>query len=274
MFAAGCMGAVGDESQTPTPDGGTTTGKQGQTIYTRDVHPTMNKCSGGACHNSDASSAALGKFYAMDATAGYGRITTAPTIIGAAGQAFSSVAPILTKIAAGHQGVTYTSDEISKITNWLAKETEERKGSMPTMPVVDPKQVLKDFSGCLTLADFNTAQMSQKWGALAANNNQKCTGCHSVGGDGFIANLDANIMFPTISKYSGYMLKFFSVDTSTTPAKVVMNTGSFKNAGEVIASHPRFNPTTNAGITALKAWYDLAVAKQTAGGCGAATLTD
>jgi len=269
------MGAVGDESQTPTPDGGgTTTGKQGQQIYTRDVHPAMNKCSGGACHNVDASSAALGKFYAMDAAMGYSKITTAPTIIGAAGQAFSSVAPILTKISTGHQGVTYTPDEISKITSWLAKETEERKGSMPTMPVVDPKQVLKDFSGCLTLADFNTAQMAQKWGALATADNRKCVNCHQAGGDGFVANPDANVMFPIISKYSGYMLKFFSVDTSVTPAKVVINTGSFKNAGETIVSHPRFNPTTNAGMTALKAWYDLAAAKQTAGTCGASTLTD
>src|SRR5688572_24539995 len=101
MFAAGCMGAVGDESQMPSPDsGGTTTGKQGQTIYTRDVHSIMNKCSGGACHNTDAASGALGKFYAMDAAVGYQKITVAPTIVGSGAAAFSSVSPILTHIAA------------------------------------------------------------------------------------------------------------------------------------------------------------------------------
>ncbi len=265
------MGSVGDEGQGNRPDsGGTTTGKMGQTVYTRDVHPIMNKCSGGACHNTDASSGALGKFYAMDAAMGYTKITTSPTIVGAAAQAFSSVAPVLTKIAAGHQGITYTNDEITKITNWLSTEVNDRKdGTTPTTPSVDPKAVLRTFSGCLTIADFNTALMAQKWGALSADNNQKCLNCHQGGGDGFIANTNADLMFKLMSENSAYLLKFFSVDTSGTPAKVVINTGSFMNAGQTIAGHPRFNPTTNAGMTALKAFYDLAVAKQTAGTCSA-----
>src|SRR5512139_1549810 len=98
LFAAGCMGAVGETGTTGGPDSGTTTGKMGQTIYTRDVHPALNKCSGGACHSTDASSGALGKFYAADAAAGYQAITNAPTIIGSGAQAFSSVAPVLTHI--------------------------------------------------------------------------------------------------------------------------------------------------------------------------------
>jgi len=78
-----------------------------------------------------------------------------------------------------------------------------------------------------------------------------------------------------MSENSAYMLKFFSVDTSSTPAKVVVNTGSFMNAGTTIVGHPRFNPTTNIGMTALKAFYDLAMAKQTAGTCSATpTLKD
>ena len=277
LFAAGCVGAVGDEGQGTGPDSGTTTGnKMGATIYARDVHPALNKCSGGACHNTDAVSGALGKFYAMDATAGYAKIVASPTIIGAGAQAFSSVAPILTKIQAGHQGVTYSPDDVSKITNWLSVETTEHMdGTMPTTPSVDPKQVLRTFSGCLTIADFNTAQMAQKWSALSADNNQKCLNCHQGGGDGFIVNANADLMFKIMSENSAYMLKFFSVDTSGTPAKVVVNTGSFTNAGVTIAGHPRFNPTTNIGMTALKAFYDLAMAKQTAGTCSATpTLKD
>ena len=275
LFAAGCVGAVGDEGQQTGPDSGTTTGnKMGATIYARDVYPALNKCSGGACHNSDAASGALGKFYATDAAASYQRIVAAPTIIGAGAQAFSSVAPILTHIAAGHKGVTYTADEISKITNWLSVETTEHMGSTPTTPSVDPKQVLRTFSGCLTIADFNTAQMAQKWSALSADNNQKCVNCHQGGGDGFIVNANADLFFKVMSENSAYMLKFFSVDTSSTPAMVVVNTGSFMNAGVTIAGHPRFDPTNNAGMIALKAFYDLAAAKQAAGTCGPATLKD
>jgi hypothetical protein len=49
LFAAGCVGAVGetgtggDDTMEPDPSG-----KMGATIYARDVHPAMNKCSGGA----------------------------------------------------------------------------------------------------------------------------------------------------------------------------------------------------------------------------------
>lgn len=276
LFAVGCVGAVGeegtggDDGTDPDPN---PTNKMGPTVYANDVHPALNKCSGVACHSSNASSAALGKFYEMEASAGYARITMSPTIIGEGAQAFSSLAPILTKIQAGHQGITYTPDEISKITNWLAVEVDERKDQSPTTPAVDPKQVLRDFSGCLTLADFNTAQMAQKWSTLAASNNQKCLNCHQAGGDGFIVNANADLMYKVISENSAYMLKFFSVDTSGTPAKVVINTGSFTNAGVMIAGHPRFDPTNNIGMDALKAWYDLAAAKP-AGSCGAPTLKD
>jgi hypothetical protein len=269
LFAVGCVGAVGEEGMggddDPNPN---PSGKMGQTVYIRDVHPAMAKCSGGACHSTIASSGALGKFYEMDGAAGYTKIVGSPTIIGEGGQAFSSVAPLLTKIQAGHQGVTYTSDETTKITSWLALEVEERKdGSTPTTPTVNPKEVLKTFSGCLTIADFNTAQMAQKWSALAASNNQKCLNCHQAGGDGFIVNANADLMFKVMSENSAYLLKFFSVDTSGTPAKVVVNTGSFMNAGVTIAGHPRFDPTNNAGMVALKAFYDLAAAKQLAGTC-------
>src|SRR5215216_6389741 len=112
VFAAGCLGAVGEEGTGGDDDPVNPSGKMGQTVYTKDVHAALNKCSGGACHSSDAVSGALGKFYVPDAAAGYARIVAAPTIIGDGAQAFSSVAPVLSHIAAGHKGIAYTSDEI------------------------------------------------------------------------------------------------------------------------------------------------------------------
>lgn len=279
VLVTGCMGAVGSEDNTPTPDsGGTTTdpSKEGPKIYARDVHPSMAKCSGAGCHDASAVSGALGKFYSMDADATYKKLEAAPSIIGGGAQAFSSIAPILKHIEAGHKGITYTPDEVSKITNWLAKEVEERKktGGPMQPPPVDPKEVLKTFSGCMTLADFNTAQMAQKWSALAADNAQKCLNCHQGGVAGFIVSTNADLFFKTISESSAYMLKYFTVDTNVTPAKVVINTGSMTSAGVTLAGHPRFNPTVNAGMTALKQFYDLAMAKQAAGTCGPGTLKD
>jgi hypothetical protein len=270
LFAVGCVGAVGEEG-TGGDDGvdPNPTAKMGQKTYIRDVHPIMSRCSGGACHSVGASSGALGKFYEVDGAAGYAKIVVAPTIIGEGAQAFASIAPILTKIQTGHQGITYSSDDTTKISGWLAIELEEHKDNTnpnPT-PVVNPKEVLKTFSGCLTIADFNTAQMAQKWSTLAASNNQKCLNCHQAGGDGFIVNANADLFFKVMSENSAYMLKFFSVDTASTPAKVVVNTGSFTNAGVTIAGHPRFDPLNNQGMVALKAFYDLAAAKQAAGTC-------
>lgn len=277
-FAAGCVGAVGQEGtpDNPKPDSGTTTpgDKEGPTIYANDVHGIMMKCSGAGCHDANAVSAALGKFYSSDAAATYAKLEGAPSIIGSGGQAFSSIAPILTHIEAGHKAVVYTPDEKTKITNWLAKEVEERAGTTPTMPPEDPKETLRKFSGCLTLADFQTAQMAQKWGALAADNNQKCLNCHQGGTAGFIVSTNSELFFQVISEQSAYMLKYFAVDTTMSPYKVVVNTGSMTNAGVMLAGHPRFNPTVNAGMEALRAFYDLAMAKQTAGACGPPLLKD
>jgi hypothetical protein len=39
------------------------------------------------------------------------------------------------------------------------------------------------------------------------------------------------------------------------------------SAGVTLPDHPRFNPTTNAGMTALTEFYDLTVERQTAGTC-------
>ena len=274
LFAAGCMGAVGEDGKGTGTDAGNNTGGMAKTLYVNNVHSIMNRCSGGACHSSDASSGALGKFYVMDADAGYNKITMSPTIIGSGNQAFASLAPVITKIEAGHQGITYSADDKSKITSWLAKEVDERKMSNPGPPPVDPKEVLKTFSGCLTQADFNTAQMTLKWTTLAADNNQKCNNCHQGALGGFVMSTDATLYFKLMTESSANLLKYFSVDTQTMPAKVVINTGSFMNAGVTMGGHPRFNPTTNAGMTALKQFYDLAAAKQTAGTCGPSLIKD
>ena len=275
MLAAGCMGDVGDTGM--NPGGGDDTmdpggGGEGKALYVANVHPIMNRCSGGACHSSDAVSAALGKFYMMDASAGYDKMTQSPTIIGSGNQAYSSIAPIITKIEAGHQAVTYSTDEKAKISTWLAKEVEERTTMTPTgPPPPDPKEVLRTFSGCLTIEDFTAAQMTQKWSTLAAQNNQKCLNCHQGGIAGFVVSTDPALYFQLVTEQSAQLLKYFTVDSSVTPAKVIINTGSFMNAGVTLAGHPRFDPTTNAGMTALKAWYDLAIAKGT---CGAPTIKD
>lgn len=227
----------------------------------------MARCSGGACHETTAVSAALSKFYAADAAASYDATVASSSLVGG----FVSTAPILTHIAAGHQAVTYTPDEISKITNWLSVETAERAGGGGSNepPPVDPKALLRDWSGCMTQANFDAALMAQKWGVYATNTNQACINCHQTG-LGILINSDPATMFNAMSQRTAFMLKFFSVNTQE--KKIVINTGSFMSAN-ILTNHPPFS-LENPAMTALQTFYDTTLAKQTAGGCDPARLLD
>lgn len=55
---------------------------------------------------------------------------------------------------------------------------------------------------------------------------------------------------------------------------MIINTASFKNAGVILAGHPRFDPTNNQGMTALKTFYDATVARKAANACDPPRLID
>ena len=268
FFAVGCVGTIGD-SQTPGDDDGSGSNPppatMGRTAFKSDVHPALGKCSGAGCHDSNGVSGTLSRFYNVDADLSYDAVVNAPLLVGT----FGSIAPILSHIAAGHKAVVYSPDEISKITNWLSVETTERAGGTRPPPP-DPKILLREWSGCMSLANFTTAQMPTAWGNLAANTGQKCTNCHEAG-LGILISANANNFFNATATQSYFMLKFFTVDTAAN--KVIINTGSFTSAS-TLAGHPSFNPTTNAGMTALKSFYDLTMARKTAGTCDPARLMD
>lgn len=137
-------------------------------------------------------------------------------------------------------------------------------------PALTPKQVLEQWSGCMTLTDFQTANMTEAWSTLTASNNQLCRNCHGEGGYSFITSPDETLFFTTITEHSFYLLKFFSVQG----ADVVVNTGSFQNAAVTLTSHPRFDPTNNAGVIALKTFYDATLARKTANTCDPPRLKD
>jgi len=142
-------------------------------------------------------------------------------------------------------------------------------------------RVLTQWSGCMSLTNFNTANMAQAWGNMQAGNNDTCEQCHTNGGQGFVASQQVSTFFSLITKHRQYMTQYFAVDLSggTTAAKVIINTVSFKQVGTGIAphtEHPRFNPTNNQGMTALKSFYDSTNLAMTAvpTTCGTPTLQD
>lgn len=266
LVVAGCVGDIPTDTGGGGPDAGTTTGSMARTMYKANVHAITNRCTGGACHSvTGAAGGGSSRFSDSSADTSYDAIVRAPLTVGSFA---SASAGILTKIAAGHNAITYTTGEITSITSWLDQEkTERNNGTNP--PPVDPIEVLKKWSGCMTIANFNTAQMSQKWGSLAALNNQKCLNCHGGGLYGFVLSDVPTTFFGAISTQKDYLLKYFTVDGT---GKVIINLASFTNAGVTLTDHPHFDPTNNLAMPALQTFYDSTLAAQTAGTCGPSTL--
>ena len=121
----------------------------------------------------------------------------------------------------------------------------------------------------MSLANFATARMAATWGTMAANTGQACHDCHGNGESGMIITPTEALYFKTITEQKSYLLKYFSVDSVA--GKVIINMTSFTHANTV-AGHPGFNPTTNAGMTALKTFYDATIARKLANTCDPSRL--
>lgn len=245
-------------------------------LFDDNVYSILNaKCSGAGCHSETAQGATLTRFIATDAARGWEVATNYTALVGG----YTTAAPILTLIDpnGSHQGMKYDQAETDKITAWLTKELELRNGqpSQPQTPGVETlsqaaDRVMSQFAGCMTLENFQASNMAQAWANLQSNEGQ-CEQCHINGAEGFIANDNAGIMFPFMMKKM-YFLQYLTVDlTQGAPAaKVMVNTVSFagvyNNQAPHIA-HPRFQHPNNAGMTALRNFYDRTQAAIAAGGC-------
>lgn len=237
------------------------------------------KCTGGACHSETATGTTLTRFVATDPAKGWQTATNYTALIG---NYTTTSAPILTLIMPGtHQGVTYNADNEAKITAWLNKEVEVRNGqTTPVTPGAETlaqasDRVLAEFNGCMTLADFATANMANAWGNMGAQNNQQCKDCHVTGDQGFIASPNETFMWNVFSQRKYFFLQYLTVDLLGGPAEatVMINTTSFRGVSNAQAphlEHPTFNSGPNSqGMQALRQFYDLTMAKKLAGTCGA-----
>lgn len=255
-------------------------------IISKDMAATTSGCAGGACHN--VAGATPTEFLAADAADGYATATSFQSLVG---NFTAAEAGIITKIQPGpHNGRSYSAAEKQAITDWLAQEVVERNGGSGTgtgsgSGTLSPGQItanlLNGWSACMTEANWTTAGMTTAWGQMQTNNGSRCESCHSTGGQGFIATeiQDSGTsgpgMWTVVSTNEYYMVQFFTVDLTASPAKVVVNHVSFDGVSTATpphTEHPTFNATTNNGMTALQKFYDLTTAAVTAGNCGAPKL--
>lgn len=272
VVLAGCVGGI-DSSGGGTP---TTVDSSPLGTFESSVAPILARCDG--CHTS-ASNAP--NFADSVAATEYQKVTSQPTVIG---DFSASGTPLLTTIVAGgHNGMTYSSAEVATITAWLTKEVAARMPTTTTTTTTtnpsEPQIIaaLEDqWSGCLTLGDFTSANMADAWGNMMAEDPQEaCETCHVTGGNNFIASDNGPQFFQYISTKRNYMLQYFAVDVDHGPAKMIVNWTSFAsvNGGGINNAHPLF-PLNNDGMTALTAFYDLVASRLAQGACGPKTLTD
>jgi len=289
VAAAGLVGCVGgiDTPSTPPPQGvaGGTSGPAADAArqsFENGVFPVITaKCA--SCHSSAGPVGNVTGFVATTAGDAY---VTAAGFQAVVGDWTPTGAPILLKIAAGHNAQTYSTDDKAKITDWLTKELTARAGGGTTTlppgqesPADATVRLTKEWSGCMTLANFTTANMIA-WGNMRANNSA-CKTCHVDGEYGQIASDVAGPFFKLISTNKYYMAQYFSVDLSggVATAKVIINTRSFTGVGQGLAphvEHPRFNLTNSTGLAALQKFYDATMAAKNAvpTTCGPSTLTN
>ena len=274
---------VPDPDDTDPPPGGDPPGTttNAKPLFDENVYPVIAaKCI--SCHNSAGPSGNVTGFVNANPAEGYNTVIGYTAVVG---NFTAATAAILTKVSAGHQGVVYTADESAGITAWLDKEVELRNGDLPPPEEGDESpseatlRVLREWSGCMNIDNFNLANMAEAWGDMNTENNQQCENCHVSGAEGFIASQQADPFFNVIATNRYYMLQYFTVDLTqgTALARMMINTSSFFNVSrgeDPPRQHPRFDAEDNQGMQALQQFYDLTMARKQAGTCDPARLLD
>src|SRR6188474_2493349 len=159
----GCVGGIDNPNPSPNgddtgdddnnPGGNPALKAEAKKLFNDNVYSVMaGKCI--ACHSSAGPSGNFAGFVAPAPADGY---TTATGYTSFVGNYTTSGAPVLTKISGGHQNLTYSDDEKTKITAWLDKELAARAGGntpdpTPTgeTPAAATTRLTKEWSGCLT----------------------------------------------------------------------------------------------------------------------------
>jgi len=283
-----CAGQISDDDSTGGTGGSDTGpvvggGGGGGSATARDyfnanVYPILAaRCGSSGCHSS-ATPGANAPAYVSPTTPAQDNTTAWTVMTGTASvlAGFTATAPLITIPTTTAHYATFTADQITSITDWLALEASWRSAGGGTTAV----DYMAKWSGCMQYTDFMTANVATAYAQQVNTTEGYCKQCH-VNGQAqsyFVATPDAQNMFTTITTYREYLTTFFTIDTTTNT--IVVNTIPFKLAavGGTNGEHPnQWNPLTNKGMTALTNFAKLTTEHlngTTAPACGAPTLTD
>ena len=136
-------------------------------------------------------------------------------------------------------------------------------------PVPTDAEPYAELSGCMTLANWETAQMGS-WANKPTEGGTVCSSCHGDGLARFHTDADPASMFQ-YNRYEVFITGFFTLEVDAGEVVVVpaLDKLMLKGAGE--GSHPTY--ITGPGdvyFQRLQQFYDLTMATKAAGGCGPA----
>jgi hypothetical protein len=273
------MGGSGSDSGPVIGGGGGGGSATARDYFNANVYPILStSCGASSCHSATSPGVNAPGYVnlttpAQDNTAAWTTITGMTSVIGS----YTTTAPLLSIPTTTAHYATFTADQVTTITSWLALESLWRSASGSGATGVD---YIAEWSGCMQYTDFMTANVATAYAQQVNTNEGYCKQCH-VNGQAqsyFVATPDAQNMFTTLTTYREYLSTFFTIDTTTNT--VVVNMVPFKLAadGGTNGEHPnQWNPTTNKGMTALTNFAKLTTAHlqgTTAPACGTPTLTD
>jgi hypothetical protein len=249
-------------------------------LFNSSVKPIMMaKCASSGCHTG-AQTFPLKFLGAGPDTGFYASLLNYPQVTGGWNPAAAS---LLTKLAPGHQGLQdYPAAEKTAISGWLQAEAMARStggtggmpgGGMGGAPTgggaPDSRSALAEFSGCMTSANWTTAQMGT-WANKRAEGGTVCASCHADGLQRFNTNADANLMFEA-NKKELFIIGFFTVRVNNDGTNTVVPAmDKLRRMGDGTTYHPTFDiGADNTHVGRLQQFYDLTMAAKTAGTCGA-----
>lgn len=214
-------------------------------------------CGGSGCHSS-----VNPMFVPADPLSAYDVIQqNAPILFP---KYISAGAKILENGTGAHKGAAFTPDDVVAIEGWLAQEKLDADADGGTTTV----SALAEWSGCMSLADWEAEGVATQWSNKNAGNQGRCESCHNLGADGFVASDDYVRVFTMVSSMPAFMPSYFTLDATGT--NVLINRARLESVGGQLAPHENhgaFEVDGNA-MEALQRFYDLTLERKLAGQCG------